>query len=154
LGLLLHRAEHSVGQACAQALLDGYPDAPVPAEEVPDRHPADVAPSEPIAWDAWDAAHQDAAADAELQRLLVLADEDVEKSAGPAQDARVRDAWFQQVRSLARAEELDAAAEPYKQDEVQSGERSCAEQEVAAVQQQLEARPDVEQLVPEALTKL
>ena len=66
----------------------------------------------------------------------------------------MRDAWFQQVRSLARAEELDAAAEPYKQDEVQSGEQSYAEQGVAAVQQPLEARPDVAQLVPEALTKL
>ena len=117
---------------------------------VPPREDAHLLASS--ASDASDAALPDARDAADLRREP--SDGGAEKLAVPALDARARDASFQQVRSLARAEELDAAAEPYKQGEVQSGERSCAEQEVAAVQQQLEARPDVEQLVPEALTKL
>jgi hypothetical protein len=128
--LLLPRAEHSAVRACAQAHRDGFPDEPARAAEALGQLQSDAAQLEPSAWDALDGARRDAAADANRQRQALLADGGAGKSADPERVARARDASFLPELPLALLVlvEQDAAVEPYKPDEAQSAEQSCAAQ--------------------------
>jgi len=134
LDLLLHRAERSAVRACAQAHRDGFPDEPVRAEEGLDQLQADAAQSGPTAWDAWDGARRDEAADAPHQLLALPAAGDAEKSADPEQAVREQDALFLPTLLLAQLEpaEQGEEAEPYRPDVVRSAEQSCAAQVAVA----------------------
>jgi len=143
LGLLLHRAEHSVVPACVRARPDGCPDEPVPAAEALDQLQADAARLEPNESDAWDGARRGEAADVHHQLQTLLAAEDAGKSADPERAVPVQDASFLPelpLGPLALAEQ-DAVAELYTPDEARSAEQSCAAQ-VAAARQQPAARTD------------
>ena len=72
-------------------LLDDYRAELVPEAVAQDLHQGDEHQPAPAAWDASDAARQDAAEDAPHQ-LLAQPDAAAEKSAGQARDGRVRDA--------------------------------------------------------------
>jgi len=140
LDLLLPRAEHSAVLAYAQAHRDGFPGEAVRAEEALDQLQSDVAQSERSAWDAWDGAHPDEAADAPHQLLALLAAGDAEKSADPERAVRAQDALFPPTLLLAQLEpaEQGAEAEPYRPDVVRSEEQSCGAQVLAAWQQPAE----------------
>jgi len=137
LGLLLHRAEHSVVLDGARAHQDGFPDERGRAEEVLGQLQSDAVRSEPSAWDASDGARPGEVADAEHQHQALPADEDAGKSADQGPVAPAQDAWFQRDFPLALLGlvEQDAEAEPYKPDAGQSAEQSCAAQVFAARQQ-------------------
>jgi hypothetical protein len=140
LGLLLLRAERSAVLACAQAHPDGFPDEPAREEEALGQLRSDAAQLEPSAWDAWDGARRDEAADAPHQLLALLADEDAGKSADRERAVRAQDASFPPKLPLALLvpAEQDAEAEPYRLDVVRSAEQSCAAQVFAARQQPAE----------------
>jgi hypothetical protein len=126
--------ERSVGLACARAHLDGFPVEPAPevATPVPRQWVARLPAL--AAWDAWDGAHPDAAADEARQHQVQL-DADAEKLAAPARDGRAQDAEFQQQkRSIARSAHRVSAAGLYTQDAAQSAARSCEVQESAGPQ--------------------
>ena len=143
MGLLLLRAEHSAVLAVAKAHRDGFRDERVRAEEALDQLQADVAQTEPSAWDASDGARLGEAADAAHQPRALPEDGDAEKSADPEPVVLAQDAWFRPELRLAllAPAEPDAAAGPYKPVAAQSAEQSCAAQVFAARQQPGE-RPD------------
>jgi hypothetical protein len=126
--LLLPHAEHSAAQAGALAHPDGYPDAPGLEAAVLDPRPAGEVPSNPSAWDASDAAPQDAAEAAEHPPRH-LADAGVGKSAvlvldalepvAPQLDAQPPPTPVVQAQP-------DAVAELCKPDAVRSAEQSFA----------------------------
>ena len=122
---------------------DGFLDERVRAEEALDQLQADVAQTEPSAWDASDGARLGEAADAAHQPRALPADGDAGKSADPAPVVLAQDASFRPGRPLAllAPAEPDAEAEPYKPDAAQSVEQSCAVQAFVARQQPGE-RPD------------
>jgi hypothetical protein len=136
LGLLLRRVEHSAVLAYAQAHRDGFPDERVRAEEALGQLQSDAARSEPSAWDALDGAHRGEAVDAFHQLRALPAAGDAGRSADPERVALEPDASFQPALPHVRLDsaEQDAAVEPYKPDEAQSAEQSCAAQVFAALQ--------------------
>jgi hypothetical protein len=85
-------------------------------------------PLEPNAWDAWDAARQDAAADAARQERREQRDVGAEKLAGRARDVRARGAFLPrpQGRWSVKLVERDAVAELCRPDAVRFAARSCA----------------------------
>jgi hypothetical protein len=90
-----------------------------------------VVPLELSAWDAWDGARRDGAADAE-RRSLLLADADAGKLAGREQGDQVPDAWCLRKFPAAEEEVPDAEAEPCIRDAALSAARSFAVQAAAA----------------------
>jgi hypothetical protein len=147
--LLLRRAEHSAVRACAQAHRDGFPDERDREEEDLGQLRSDAAQLERSAWDAWDDARRDEAADVHHQLQALLAAGDAGKSADPERAARAQDAWFPPELRLARLvpAEQDAAVEPYIPDAARSAEQSCAAQAFAA-RQQLAEQLDAECSAP------
>ena len=138
-GLLLRHAEHSAGPAGAREHRDEHRDELVPEAEAPDRHREDAHLPASSAWDAWDDAHPDATDAADLRRAP--SDAGAGKLAGPAQDARARDAWSrQQAHPSVRSVRPDAAAELCTPDAVRSAEQSCAAQAAAAAPEPLGLR--------------
>jgi hypothetical protein len=144
LGLLLHRAERSAGQACGRALLDG-------CRGEQDREAEALGPrraDEPLralnAWDASGGARRDAAADAaHPHHRRQRPDAGAGKSAGRAQDVLAQDGFLQQSERFVKPAEQAVAAEPCKPDAVQSAARSCvalAAQAALDVAAQLAAR--------------
>jgi len=131
-GLLLRRAEHSAGRACAREHRDGFRGELGLEAEVLDQLQADVRLRVPGAWDAWDGVRPDVVADAGRQ-FPERRDADAEKLAVRARDDPVRAAWFLPENWLVPWAQLDVAAAPYKPDADQSAARSCAEPEAAAV---------------------
>jgi hypothetical protein len=148
LGLLLRRAEHSVGLAGARERLDGSPDARVLEAAARDRHPGDEHPQELSAWDAWDGAHLGATDAAGLR--LELADAGAEKLAALAPDVRARDASSRQAHQPVQPERLASAVELCIRDAVQFAEQSCAEPEAAPGMQLQEAELDAAGLLEAA----
>lgn len=134
MGLLLPRAGHSAVLACAQAHPDGFRDERAREEEALGQLQLDAAQSGPSAWDAWDGARRDEAADVRHQLRALLAAGDAGKSADPERGVRARDASFPPGLPLALLvlAEQDAEAEPYRPDVARSGEQSCAAQVLAA----------------------
>jgi len=124
LGLLLHREEHTAGQACARAHPDGCRGEPGLGAEVRDRRQLDADPTASNAWDAWDGARPGVKADA-VRPFPELVDAGAEKSAGLEQDGRAQDAC-PELRPVRPARQ-DAVRELCKQGAGRSAERSCAE---------------------------
>jgi hypothetical protein len=117
---------------------DGHPDELVPEAAPLGPHQADEHRPVPCAWDAWDGAHPDATAEADLrpapsgagaEKLAVLAPGD------PARDASSLQ-LRPQVRLLVQPAQPDEAAELCTPDAVRSAERSCAALEAAGSQLQ------------------
>jgi len=141
LGLLLYRAEHSVGRACARARRGGCRDEPVRAAEVRVLRRADEPLRALNAWDASGGVRQDAAAGAAHPHHRDRLDADVGKLAGREQDVRAQGAFLPQPeRWFVQPEEAQAAAAALcKPDAVQSAAQSCAARAAAEAQ----AEPDV-----------
>jgi hypothetical protein len=132
--------ERSVGQAGARERLDGCRDEPVREAAIPDQRQWDERLPEPDAWDAWDDARQDEAANAE-RPPRALADAGAGKSVAPAQDVRAKDARFPQEHPLGRRAR-PAAAGLCTPGAVRSAARSCAGPAWEA-QQPRAAQPDL-----------
>jgi len=100
-----------------------------------------VARSELSGWDASDGARPGEAGDAAHQPRALPEDGDAGKSVDPVRVVLAQDASFPPERLLAllAPAEPDAAAGPYRPDEGQSAEQSCAAQVFAARQQLAEA---------------
>lgn len=137
--LLLRHGGRSAVPACAKALLDEHRDELAPEAGPLAPHQEDADRSEPNAWDAWDGAHPDEAADADRQLPGLLADVDAGKLAVPGPDGPVQDAFLALLPAQQVQAARDEAAVPCKRGADRSAAQSCAAQGAAVLQ-----RPAVE----------
>jgi hypothetical protein len=105
---------------------------------------ADALPQEPIAWDAWDDARPDAAADEAHRALRLPSAGDAERWVDRVQADRGRDGTFRRLELQAAPEAEPGALALCTLAEARFAERSCAAQE-AQMQKQQEAQPDAAQ---------
>jgi hypothetical protein len=154
--LLLRHGGRSAVPGGAKALPDEHQDELAPEAGPLAPHQEDAARSEPNAWDAWDGAHPDEAADAVRQHPVLLADAGAGKSAVPGPDGLVQDAFLALLPEQQAQAARDEAAVLCKRGADRSAAQSCAAQGAAALQQPA-AAPDAahsEQLAVQAVQKL
>jgi hypothetical protein len=111
------------------ALQGGYRDELAREEVIQVPPQSGACPPEPNAWDAWDGARLDAAADAARPLPDLLPDADAEKWADREPDAPEQDAH---PPSIARSAHRGAAAELCRPDAGRFAARSCVVPELAA----------------------
>jgi hypothetical protein len=111
------------------ALRGGYRDERAREEVIQVQPQSGACLPEPNAWDAWDGARLDAAADAARPLPDLLPDADAEKWADREQDAPEQD---ESLQSIVRSAHRDAAAELCRPDADPFAAQSCAVPELAA----------------------